>query len=104
MTSAHVLPATEPLSRGTQAWENAQSQLPDAAQSLGYDDGLHQLLARPRREMTVSVPLRRDNGDVEVLTGYRVQHNFSRGPAKGGLRFSPDVSCPWMRCARSQCG
>lgn len=50
-----------------------------------------------RREMTVNVPLRRDNCNVEVLTGYRVQHNFSRGPAKGGLRFSPDVSLDVVR-------
>ena len=50
--------------------------------------------------MTASVPLCRDNGNVEALTGYRVQHNFSRGPAKGGLRFSPDDSLDEMR-ARS---
>ncbi|TIC79251.1 Glu/Leu/Phe/Val dehydrogenase [Nocardioides sp. GY 10113] len=55
------------------------------------------MLAAPRREVTVSIPLRRDNGTVEVLTGHRVQHNLSRGPAKGGLRFSPHVDLDEVR-------
>jgi len=55
------------------------------------------MLATPRREMTVSIPLRRDNGDVELLTGHRVQHNLSRGPGKGGLRFSPHVNLDEVR-------
>jgi glutamate dehydrogenase (NAD(P)+) len=55
------------------------------------------MLATPRREVTVSIPLRRDNGTYEVLTGHRVQHNFSRGPAKGGLRYSPDVTLDEVR-------
>ena len=76
---------------------DAQSQLAAAISTLGYEAGLHELLARPRREMTVSVPLRRDNGSVEILTGHRVQHNFSRGPAKGGLRFSPHVNIDEVR-------
>src|SRR5579875_2254274 len=62
-----------------------------AVEQLGLDDGMHQLLATPRREMTVSVPLRRDDGHVEVLRGYRVQHNLSRGPAKGGIRYHPST-------------
>ncbi|QBJ98760.1 Glu/Leu/Phe/Val dehydrogenase [Rhodococcus sp. ABRD24] len=76
---------------------DAQSQLAEAVELLGYDDGLFTLLSQPRREVTVSIPLRRDNGRVEVLTGHRVQHNFSRGPAKGGLRYSPDVSLDEVR-------
>ncbi|MFC6259157.1 Glu/Leu/Phe/Val dehydrogenase, partial [Kocuria oceani] len=75
----------------------AQAQLAAAVRTLGYETGLHALLARPRREMTVSIPLRRDDGSVEVLTGHRVQHNFSRGPAKGGLRFSPAVDLDEVR-------
>ncbi len=47
------------------------------------------MLATPRREITVGIPLRRDDGRVEVFIGHRVQHNFSRGPAKGGLRLQP---------------
>jgi glutamate dehydrogenase (NAD(P)+) len=55
------------------------------------------MLATPRREVTVSIPLRRDDGTHEVLVGHRVQHNFSRGPAKGGLRYSPDVTLDEVR-------
>jgi len=79
------------------AWESAQIQLADAARQLGLDDGLHAVLATPRRELTVSVPLRRDDGHVEVVRGYRVQHNFSRGPAKGGVRYHPATDLDEVR-------
>ncbi|MCU1587647.1 MAG: glutamate dehydrogenase, partial [Frankiales bacterium] len=62
-------------------------QLEKAVAQLGLDEGLHKLLATPRRSLEVAVPLRRDDGTLEVLQGYRVQHNLSRGPAKGGIRF-----------------
>jgi len=77
--------------QGQSAWESAQLQLAEAVRQLGLDDGLHDLLAAPRRALTVSVPLRRDDGHVEVLTGYRVQHNLTRGPAKGGVRYHPST-------------
>ena len=83
-------PVTGPL-------HDAQEQLAAAVAHLGLDAGLHQLLATPRREMQVSVPLRRDDGSIEVLSGYRVQHNFSRGPAKGGLRYAPQVDLDEVR-------
>ena len=73
------------------AWESAQVQLDAAAAHLGLSDGEHQLLATPRRALTVSVPLRRDDGRVEVYQGYRVQHNVNRGPAKGGIRYHPST-------------
>jgi glutamate dehydrogenase (NAD(P)+) len=76
---------------------DARSQLAAAIELLGYDEGIHQMLATPRREVTVSIPLRRDDGTVEVLIGHRVQHNFSRGPAKGGVRYSPDVNLDEVR-------
>ena len=76
---------------------NAKTQLAAAIRTLDFDPGMHQMLANPRREMTVQVPLRLDDGGVEVFTGYRVQHNFSRGPAKGGLRYSPHVSLEEVR-------
>ena len=75
----------------------AQAQLREAVTLLGYDDGMLAMLAAPRREVTVSIPLRRDDGTVELLTGHRVQHNLSRGPAKGGLRFSPEVDLDEVR-------
>ncbi|KQV75462.1 glutamate dehydrogenase [Aeromicrobium sp. Root344] len=77
--------------------DDARTQLREAIDVLGYDESLYAMLAQPRREVTVSIPLRRDDGSVEVLTGHRVQHNLSRGPAKGGLRFSPDVDLDEVR-------
>jgi glutamate dehydrogenase (NAD(P)+) len=76
---------------------DARSQLVEAATVLGLDDGMLDSLAQPRREVTVSIPLRRDDGTVAVLTGHRVQHNLTRGPAKGGVRFSPDVTLDEVR-------
>jgi glutamate dehydrogenase (NAD(P)+) len=76
-------------SREETAWESALTQLADAARHLKLDDGMHKVLATPRRSMTVSVPLTRDDGSLDVLIGYRVQHSLTRGPAKGGLRYHP---------------
>ena len=73
------------------AFENAQAQLRDVQQILGFDDHDFALLASPRREVHVEVPVRRDNGELEVLKGYRIQHNWSRGPCKGGIRYAADV-------------
>lgn len=77
--------------------EDAHAQLAEVIGLLGYSDGMHALLATARREMTVSVPLRRDDGEIVLFTGHRVQHNFSRGPAKGGLRYSPHVTLDEVR-------
>ncbi|WP_082600741.1 Glu/Leu/Phe/Val dehydrogenase [Agromyces sp. Root81] len=76
---------------------DARSQLAEAIGLLGYTDGLHQMLATPRRELTVSVPLRMDSGESRLYIGHRVQHNFSRGPAKGGLRYAPNVNLDEVR-------
>lgn len=77
------------VARGADARRAALTQLARAADLLGLDDGMHAMLATPRRSLTVAVPLRREDGTQTVLTGYRVQHNLSRGPAKGGIRFHP---------------
>ena len=76
---------------------SAHAQLAAAVQHLGYDEGLHMHLQTPRRELHVAVPLRTDAGDLKLFHGYRVQHNVSRGPGKGGLRFSPDVDIEEVR-------
>ena len=76
---------------------DARDRLAKAVSDLGYGSHMFELLATPRREMTVSIPLRRDDGSVEVLTGYRVQHSLSRGPAKGGIRYGPDVDLNEVR-------
>jgi glutamate dehydrogenase (NAD(P)+) len=76
---------------------DARAQLSDAIALLDYPRSVYDLLATPRRELTVSIPLRRDDGSVELLLGHRVQHNLSRGPAKGGLRYSQHVSLDEVR-------
>ncbi|MBI1331249.1 MAG: Glu/Leu/Phe/Val dehydrogenase [Armatimonadetes bacterium] len=69
----------------------AREQLAVAAQYLELDEGLHQVLSRPMRQLIVNFPVVLDNGEVMVFEGYRVQHNSSRGPTKGGIRYHPDV-------------
>ncbi len=76
---------------------DARAQLAVAAGILGLSDGIHEMLARPRRELTVTVPLRRDDGTTAIYVGHRVQHNLSRGPAKGGLRYSATVDLDEVR-------
>ena len=73
-------------------WEVAQRQFDLAADRLNLDPGLRRVLREPRRELTVHFPVHMDDGTVQVFTGYRVQHNLGRGPAKGGLRYHQDVS------------
>jgi glutamate dehydrogenase/leucine dehydrogenase len=70
----------------------AQIQFDMAAEFLKLDPGLRQILRTPKRVLEVSIPTKMDNGQVKVLTGYRVQHNVARGPAKGGIRFHPNVT------------
>ena len=94
MSSTTVL---RPAETGAGALDDARAQLATATRLLGYDDGLHAMLATPRRELTVAVPLRADDGSTRLFTGYRVQHNLSRGPAKGGLRYSPTVTLDEVR-------
>ncbi|MEO3802606.1 Glu/Leu/Phe/Val dehydrogenase [Nonomuraea sp. B1E8] len=88
-----MVPSTTPalITPGRQALDSALHQLDHAAEQLGLDDGLRTMLATPRRSLTVSVPVRREDGRLDVVQGYRVQHNVSRGPAKGGLRFHPST-------------
>ncbi|MER3462270.1 MAG: glutamate dehydrogenase, partial [Armatimonadota bacterium] len=69
----------------------AREQLAIAARYLDLDEGLHKVLATPKRQVIVNFPVVLDNGRVEVFEGYRVQHNIARGPTKGGIRFHPDV-------------
>src|SRR5438105_3202975 len=73
-------------------YEVAVAQFDEAAERLGLSQAMRAILRKPKRELIVNFPVRMDNGDVEMFTGYRVQHNINRGPAKGGIRFSPEVS------------
>jgi glutamate dehydrogenase (NAD(P)+) len=70
----------------------AQQQLDDAAKLMNLDTGIHERLRYPRRSIVVSVPIKLDNGSTKVYTGYRVQHDQTLGPTKGGIRFHHDVS------------
>ncbi len=70
----------------------AQIQFDMAAEYLKLDPGLRQILRTPKRILEVALPTKMDNGQVKVFTGYRVQHNVARGPAKGGIRFHPNVT------------
>jgi glutamate dehydrogenase (NAD(P)+) len=70
----------------------AQIQFDMAAEYLKLDPGLRQILRTPKRVMEVALPVKMDNGQTKVFTGFRVQHNVSRGPAKGGLRYHPNVT------------
>jgi glutamate dehydrogenase (NAD(P)+) len=73
------------------ALDTALSQLKQAVNQLGLSENDWQTLSTPRRVLEVAVPLRRDNGNVEMYRGYRVQYSTTRGPSKGGVRFHPDI-------------
>jgi len=74
------------------AWEAAVGQLDAVAAKMNLDPGVHKILRHCKRQLTVCFPVKMDDGTIQVFTGYRVQHNMARGPAKGGLRFHPDVT------------
>ncbi len=76
---------------------DAKAQLADAGRVLELDEGTLALLGSMKKEISVAVPIVRDNGELEVLSGYRVQHNVARGPAKGGIRFSPVANLDEVR-------
>ncbi|MFP5351978.1 MAG: Glu/Leu/Phe/Val family dehydrogenase [Actinomycetota bacterium] len=91
MTTEPVVgPPSEDTSHDT-AWETALAQLDEVAELMGLAPGVHQILRSPKRSLSVSVPFRMDDGSTRVYQGYRVHHNVTRGPAKGGIRYHPDV-------------
>jgi glutamate dehydrogenase (NAD(P)+) len=76
---------------GSDAWASVLERLDDAAALTGVSPDVHRMLRTPRRILQVSVPVRMDDGRVEVFQGWRIHHDTTRGPAKGGIRFHPDV-------------
>ena len=84
--------ATEQIAAAINAWDVAQRQFDLAAERLNLSPGLRKVLREPKRELTVHFPVKMDDGSVRVFTGYRVQHNLGRGPAKGGIRYHQDVT------------
>ena len=83
--------------RRSAEFETTSAAFNDAADALGVSDDLRQIMAQSYRETTVQVPVRMDDGHVEVFTGYRVQHSSLRGPCKGGLRYHPDADIDEVR-------
>ncbi|KAI8464925.1 MAG: glutamate dehydrogenase [Monoraphidium minutum] len=81
--------------------ENTNTFLREALNQLEYPDRLQKLLLTPNREMVVELVVQKDNGEIEVYNAYRVQHNNSRGPFKGGLRYHPDVDLDDVRSLAS---
>ncbi len=76
---------------------SAEARFDEAAGRLGLDDGMRKVLRSPARELIVHIPVQLDDGRLEVFTGYRVQHSIARGPAKGGIRYAPDVTLDEVR-------
>src|SRR6266571_821049 len=73
-------------------YEMAVQQFEAAAEKLNLSEDMREILRQPKRELTVNFPVRLDTGQIKMFTGYRVQHNVNRGPAKGGIRYGPDVT------------
>ena len=85
----------------TNPWLAAEARFDEAATRLNLDDGMCKVLRSPTKELTVHIPVMLDDGRLEVFTGYRVQHSIARGPGKGGIRFSPDVTLDEIRALAS---
>src|ERR1700687_365016 len=94
--------ATPPqVDKESNPWESQRARFDLAAQKLNLDEGLWRVLRYPNRELTVYIPVQMDDGHLEVFTGFRVQHSLARGPAKGGIRYSPDVTLDEIRALAS---
>ena len=101
-----ILEATNPSTQSSSGrefnpWLAAEARFNEAAERLGLDDGMRKVLRTPGMEVTVNIPVQLDDGRLEVFTGYRVQHSIARGPAKGGIRFAPDVTLDEVRALAS---
>src|SRR4051795_5153401 len=96
-----VLPVSISLENEKNPWLAAAARFDEAASRLKLDDGIRKVLGSPAREIIVHIPVQLDDGRIEVFTGYRVQHSLARGPAKGGIRFAPDVTLDEVRALAS---
>ena len=92
---------TVTLEQEINPWEAQAARFDFAAQKLNLDEGLWKVLRYPAREIIVHIPVMMDNGTIEVFTGFRVQHSIARGPGKGGIRYSPDVTLDEVRALAS---
>ena len=94
-------PAPISVENETNPWLAAAARFDEAATRLGLDDGMRKVLGTSAKELTVHIPVQLDDGRLEVFTGYRVQHSLARGPAKGGIRFAPNVTLDEVRALAS---
>jgi glutamate dehydrogenase (NAD(P)+) len=92
---------TVSLEQELNPWEAQAARFDYAAHKLDLEEGLWKILRYPNREIIVHIPVAMDNGTMEVFTGFRVQHSIARGPAKGGVRYSPDVTLDEVRALAS---
>ena len=92
-----LLEATLSVDQEINPWQSAAHRFDEAAELLKLDDGMRKVLRTPAMELTVNFPVVLDDGRIDLFTGYRVQHSIARGPAKGGIRFAPDVSADEVR-------
>jgi glutamate dehydrogenase (NAD(P)+) len=92
-----LLESTLSVDQEINPWQSAAHRFDEAAEILKLDDGMRKVLRTPAMELTVNFPVVLDDGRIELFTGYRVQHSIARGPAKGGIRFAPDVSVDEIR-------
>src|SRR5258708_39304105 len=90
-----------PPDQETNPWISAEIRFDEAAARLKLDDGMCKVLRSAAKEVTVHIPVLLDDGRIEVFTGYRVQHSIARGPAKGGIRYAPDVTLDEIRALAS---
>src|ERR1700716_4237460 len=86
-----------PVPEEMNVYQNAEARFEVAANKLGLEQGLYRYLKYPSKEITLYIPVGMDNGQLEVFTGYRVLHSTVRGPGKGGIRYSPDVTIDEVR-------
>ncbi|HKO13773.1 MAG TPA: Glu/Leu/Phe/Val dehydrogenase [Acidobacteriaceae bacterium] len=93
--------ATISLEQEINPWEAQAARFDFAARKLNLDEGLWRVLRYPSREIIVHFPVGMDDGRIEMFTGYRVQHSQARGPGKGGIRYSPDVTLDEVRALAS---
>jgi glutamate dehydrogenase (NAD(P)+) len=101
MTTLSQPPMSLTIDQEFNPWQSQAARFDYAAQKLNLDEGLWKILRYPTREIIVHIPVAMDNGRLEVFTGYRVQHSIARGPAKGGVRYAPDVTLDEVRALAS---
>ena len=97
MVSARLPISTTPIQEDLNSFRIAMRQFDYAAEKCGLEPGLREVLRRPRRALSLSLPVKMDDGSIQVFEGFRVQHNSARGPCKGGIRYHPNVSFDEVR-------